>query len=88
LKGRIGFEKFSVRNYERMKHLVLLAMIAMGFCVLFNAIVYWVKGIFSFTSKFRKKSFEYYRLLDGLQNFVYELTKTAGILVKKKGTRV
>ena len=75
LKGRIGFEQFSVRNYERMKHLILLAMLAMGFLCfiqLSNRIL--VEGLFSFTSKFRKNiSFEYYRLLDGLQHFVHEL---------------
>lgn len=75
LKGRIGFEKFSVRNYERMKHLVLLAMIAMGFlCFIQLSNRVLVKGIFSFTSKFRKNiPFEYYRLLDGLQNFIHQL---------------
>jgi hypothetical protein len=75
LKGRIGFERFSVRNYQRMKHLILLAILAMGFLCfiqLSNRIL--VKGLFSFTSKFRKNtSFEYYRLLDGLQLFVFEL---------------
>ncbi len=75
LKGRIGFEQFSVRNYERMKHLILLAMLAMGFLCfvqLSNRIL--VEGLFSFTSKFRKNiSFEYYRLLDGLQCFIHQL---------------
>jgi hypothetical protein len=75
LKGRIGFEQFSVRNYERMKHLILLAMLAVGFLCfiqLSNRIL--VKGLFSFTSKFRKNvSFEYYRLLDGLQHFMHQL---------------
>jgi hypothetical protein len=75
LKGRIGFERFSVRSYERMKHLILLAMLAMGFLCfiqLSNRIL--VKGLFSFTSKFRRNiSFEYYRLLDGLQLFVHQL---------------
>ena len=75
LKGRIGFERFSVRNYERMRHLILLAMLAMGFLCfiqLSNRIL--VEGLFSFTSKFRKNvSFEYYRLLDGLQHFVRKL---------------
>jgi hypothetical protein len=75
LKGRIGFERFSVRNYERIKHLALLAMIAMGFlCFIQLSNRVLVKGIFSFTSKFRKNvPFEYYRLLDGLQSFVHEL---------------
>lgn len=75
LKGRIGFERFSVRNYERMRHLVLLAMIAMGFlCFIQLSNRVLIKGLFTFTSKFRKNiSFEYYRLLDGLQNFVHEL---------------
>jgi len=75
LKGRIGFERFSVRNYQRMKHLILLAMLAMGFLCfiqLSNRIL--VKGLFSFTSKFRRNiCFEYYRLLDGLQYFVHQL---------------
>lgn len=75
LKGRIGFEKFSVRNYERMKHLILLAMLAMGFlCFIQLSNRVLVKGLFGFTSKFRKHiSFEYYRLLDGLQLFVHQL---------------
>jgi len=34
----------------------------------------WIKGLFGFTSKFRKNvSFEYYRLLDSLQLFVHQL---------------
>lgn len=75
LKRRIGFEQFSVRNYERMKHLILLAMLAMGFlCFIQLSNRLLVKGLFSFTSKFRKDiSFEYYRLLDGLQLFIHQL---------------
>lgn len=75
LKGRIGFERFNVRDYERMKHLVLLAMMAMGFlCFIQLSNRVLIKGLFTFTSKFRKNvPFEYYRLLDGLQSFVHEL---------------
>jgi len=75
LKGRIGFEKFSVRNYERMQNLILLAMLAMGFlCFIQLSSRVLVKGLFSFTSKFRKHiSFEYYQLLDGLQLFIHQL---------------
>lgn len=75
LKGRIGFERFSVRNYKRMQNLILLAMLAMGFLCfiqLCNRVI--VKVLFSFTSRFRKSiSFEYYRLLDGLQSFIHQL---------------
>jgi len=75
LKGRIGFEQFSVRNYERMKHLILLSMLAMGFlCFIQLSNRVLVKGLFRFTSKFRKNiSFEYYRLLDGLQHLIHQL---------------
>ena len=75
LKGRIGFEQFSVRNYQRMQNLIFLAMLAMGFLCfiqLSNRIL--VNGLFHFTSKFRKNvSFEYYRLLDGLQSFIHQI---------------
>ena len=75
LKGRIDFEQFSVRNYERMRHLILLAMLAMIFLCfiqLSNRIL--IEGLFSFASKFRKNiSLEYYRLLDGLQHLIHQL---------------
>ena len=69
LKGRVGLERFCVRNYEAVKRLVILAMLAMGFLT-------WVllrsrqvtNYLFGFTSRFRRKrQFVYYRLLDGLQ---------------------
>jgi hypothetical protein len=69
LKGRIGLERFRIRRYEAIQRLMILAMFAMGFLT-------WVllrshqlaSGLFSFTSRFRKKTkFVYYRLLDGLQ---------------------
>lgn len=75
LKRRIGFERFGVRNYERMQHLLVLAMLAMGFlCFIQLSNRVLVAGFFRFTSKFRKDvSFEYYRLLDGLQLFIHQL---------------
>ena len=75
LKRRIGFERFSVRSYERMQNLLLLAMLAMGFlCFIQLGSRILVKSLFGFTSKFRKSiSFEYYRLLDGLQHFIHHL---------------
>ena len=57
LKGRIGFEQFSVRNYERMRHLILLAMLAMIFLCfiqLSNRIL--IEGLFSFASKLKSGS--------------------------------
>lgn len=69
LKGRVGLENFCVRRYEAIQHLAILAMLAMGFLswiLLRNRIV--KTQLFKFTSKFRKDaSFQYYRLLDGLQ---------------------
>ncbi len=72
LKGRIGLERFRVRRYEALRRLALLAMFAMGFLT-------WIllrsrdltKRLFAWTSRFRRqRSFLYYRLLDGLQEFV------------------
>jgi hypothetical protein len=69
LKGRVGLERFRVRQYEAIQRLAILAMLAMGFLT-------WVllrsrqltKYLFSLTSRFRKeRKFVYYRLLDGLQ---------------------
>jgi hypothetical protein len=71
LKSRIGLERFGVRRYEAIQRLMILAMLAMGMLT-------WIllrtkllaKGLFAFTSRFRKKAkFVYYRLLDGLQEF-------------------
>jgi hypothetical protein len=72
LKGRVGLERFRVRRYEAMRRLALLAMFAMGFLT-------WIllrsrdltKRLFAWTSRFRReRSFLYYRLLDGLQEFI------------------
>jgi len=72
LKGRVGLERFRVRRYEAMRRLVILAMFAMGFLT-------WIllrsrdltKRLFAWTSRFRRpRRFLYYRLLDGLQEFV------------------
>lgn len=72
LKGRIGLERFRVRRYAAIQRLALLAMWAMGFLT-------WIllrsrdltKRLFAWTSRFRRRrSFLYYRLLDGLQEFL------------------
>jgi hypothetical protein len=72
LKGRVGLERFRVRRYEAIQRLALLAMWAMGFLT-------WIllrsrdltKRLFAWTSRFRRpRPFLYYRLLDGLQEFV------------------
>lgn len=72
LKGRVGLERFRVRRYEAIQRLALLAMFAMGFLT-------WIllrsrdltKRLFAWTSRFRRhRAFLYYRLLDGLQEFV------------------
>ena len=72
LKMRVGFECFRVRRYEALQRLAILAMFAMGFLT-------WIllrsrdltHRLFSWTSRFRRNSrFVYYRLLDGLQEFV------------------
>jgi len=72
LKSRVGLERFRVRRYEAMRRLAILAMFAMGFLT-------WIllrsrdltKRLFAWTSRFRRKCpFLYYRLLDGLQEFV------------------
>lgn len=72
LKNRVGLERFRVRRYVAIKRLAILAMLAMGFLT-------WIllrsrdltKRLFSLTSRFRKDSvFKYYRLLDGIQEFV------------------
>lgn len=71
LKSRVGLERFRIRRYEAMQRLIILAMIAMGFLtwmLLRSKLL--TKGLFCFTSRFRKKTkFVYYRLLDGLQEF-------------------
>jgi len=72
LKGRVGLEGFRVRRYEAIQRLAILAMFAMGFLT-------WIllrsrdltKRLFAWTSRFRRACpFVYYRLLDGLQQFV------------------
>ncbi len=72
LKSRVGLESFRVRRYEAMRRLAILAMFAMGFLT-------WIllhrrdltKRLFAWTSRFRRQCpFLYYRLLDGLQEFV------------------
>ena len=72
LKMRVGFECFRVRRYEALQRLAILAMFAMGFLT-------WIllrsrdltHRLFSWTSRFRRNCrFVYYRLLDGLQEFV------------------
>lgn len=71
LKSRVGMERFRIRCYEAIRRLVVLAMFAMGFLT-------WIllrsrdltKRLFAWTSRFRRqRSFLYYRLLDGLQEF-------------------
>lgn len=73
LKRRVGLERFRVRRYEAMQRLALLAMWAMGFLT-------WIllrsrdltKRLFAWTSRSRRRRpFLYYRLLDGLQEFVW-----------------
>ncbi len=72
LKSRVGLERFRVRRYEAIRRLAILAMWAMGFLT-------WIllrrrdltKRLFAWTSRFRRvRPFLYYRLLDGLQEFV------------------
>ncbi len=72
LKQRVGLEGFRVRCYEAIRRLALLAMFAMGFLT-------WIllrsrdltRRLFAWTSRFRRpRSCLYYRLLDGLQEFV------------------
>jgi hypothetical protein len=72
LKSRVGLEGFRVRCYEAIRRLALLAMFAMGFLT-------WIllrshdltTRLFAWTSRFRRpRPFLYYRLLDGLQEFV------------------
>ncbi|MGW8180990.1 MAG: transposase [bacterium] len=72
LKSRIGLERFRVRRYVAIQRLAILAMLAMGFLT-------WIllrsrdltKRLFSLTSRFRKEViFKYYRLLDGIQEFI------------------
>lgn len=72
LKSRIGLERFRVRRYEAMRRLMILAMWAMAFLT-------WIllhrrdltKRLLAWTSRFRReRPFLYYRLLDGLQEFV------------------
>lgn len=72
LKSRVGLERFRVRRYVAIQRLAILAMLAMGFLT-------WIllsssdltKRLFSLTSRFRKTvRFQYYRLLDGIQEFI------------------
>lgn len=72
LKSRVGLERFRVRRYVAIQRLAVLAMLAMGFLT-------WIllrsrdltKRLFSLTSRFRKNvRFQYYRLLDGIQEFI------------------
>ena len=72
LKQRVGLEGFRVRCYEAIRRLALLAMFAMGFLT-------WIllrsrdltTRLLAWTSRFRcPRQFLYYRLLDGLQEFV------------------
>ena len=72
LKGRLGLERSCVRRYEAIRRLMILAMFAMGFLT-------WIllrsrdltKRLCAWTSRFRRhRRFLYYRLLDGLQEFV------------------
>jgi len=72
LKSRVGLERFRVRRYVAIQRLAVLAMLAMGFLT-------WIllrsrdltKRLFSLTSRFRKNvKFQYYRLLDGIQEFI------------------
>ena len=72
LKNRVGLERFRVRRYVAIQRLAILAMLAMGFLT-------WIllrsrdltKRLFSLTSRFRRNvKFQYYRLLDGIQQFI------------------
>jgi hypothetical protein len=72
LKTRVGLERFRVRRYVAIQRLAILAMLAMGFLT-------WIllrssdltKRLFTLTSRFRKTvRFQYYRLLDGIQEFI------------------
>lgn len=72
LKRRVGLERFRIRRYVAIQRLAILAMLAMGFLT-------WIllssrdltKRLFSLTSRFRKDvTFRYYRLLDGIQEFI------------------
>jgi len=71
LKSRVGIERFRIRRYEAIERLVILAMFAMGFLTWILLRNKQLTGrIFSYTSRFRKKTkFVCYRLLDGLQQF-------------------
>jgi hypothetical protein len=72
LKMRVGFERMRVRRYEAVQRLAILALFAMGFLT-------WIllrsgdltQRLFRLTSRFRRQApFVYYRLLDGLQEFI------------------
>ena len=71
LKSRVGLERFRIRRYKAIQRLVILAMFAMGFLTWILLRNKQLTGsLFSYTSRFRKKTkFVYYRLLDGLQQF-------------------
>ena len=72
LKGRVGLERFRIRRYEAMQRLAILAMFAMGFLTWIQLrSKMMVRHLFSLTSRFRRRvTFQYYRLLDGLQELV------------------
>ena len=72
LKGRVGLEHFRVRRYEAIQRLAILAMLAMGFLTWILLRSRDLTGrLFKWTSRFRRvRPFVYYRLLDGLQEFV------------------
>jgi len=72
LKSRVGLERFRIRRYVAIQRLALLAMWAMGFLTwIFLRSRDVTKRLFALTSRFRKNViFQYYRLLDGIQEFV------------------
>lgn len=72
LKNRVGLERFRVRRYVAIQRLAILAMLAMGFLTwIFLRSRDVTKRLFALTSRFRKNVFfQYYRLLDGIQEFI------------------
>jgi hypothetical protein len=75
LKMRIGFERFRIRRYQAIQNICILAMVAMGFLAMIMLSNRVIAGmLFKCCSKFRRIAvFEYYRLLDGLQEFTHKL---------------
>jgi hypothetical protein len=68
----VGLEPFGIRRYVAIQRLALLVMLAMGFLT-------WIllrsrdltKRLFLLTNRFRKSvKFQYYRFLDGIQEFI------------------